>query len=139
MTAMTAMTVRQSDSPTEYTHPHSPQSIDSSDSTPTALRHTVILSYRQLLRQHSDSTPTDSDSSDSSDSQGSKRPFAPTAPERRSAATEYLMGVYTTRNNYCELTALKFRRPIALLSWKTTQTGRADSIAPGHRHIGHFA
>ena len=68
-----------------------------------------------------------------------KRPFAPTAPERRSAATEYLMGVYTTRNNYCELTALKFRRPIALLSWKTTQTGRADSIAPGHRHIGHFA
>ena len=68
-----------------------------------------------------------------------KRPFAPTAPERRSAATEYLMGVYTTRNNYCELTALKFRRPIALLSWKTTQTGHTDSIAPGHRHIGHFA
>ena len=62
-----------------------------------------------------------------------KRPFAPTAPERRSAATEYLMGEYTTRNNYCELTALKFRRPIALLSWKTTQTGRADSIAPGDR------
>ena len=30
-----------------------------------------MLSYRQLLRQHSDSTPTDSDSSDSSDSQGS--------------------------------------------------------------------
>ena len=68
-----------------------------------------------------------------------KRPFAPTAPERRSAATEYLMGVYTTRNNYCELTALKFRRPIALLSWKTTQTGHTDSIAPGHRHIGYFA
>ena len=68
-----------------------------------------------------------------------KRPFAPTAPERRYAATEYLMGVYTTRNNYCELTALKFRRPIALLSWKTTKTGHTDSIAPGHRHIGHFA
>ena len=56
--------------------------------------------------------------------QVAKRPFAPTAPECSSAATEYLMGEYTTRNNYCELTALKFRRPTALLSWNMTQTGR---------------
>ena len=67
-----------------------------------------------------------------------KRPIAPTAPAGRAAATKCLVGEYMTNYDYCELTTLNFRRPTALLSRNTTQTGRADNTAPGHDNIGNF-
>ena len=66
-----------------------------------------------------------------------KRPIALTAPADRPTVTSCLKDEYTPKNNYRELTALKFRRPTAMLSWNATQTGRADSTAPWHANMGH--